>query len=95
VNDLVGIKAVWTEAKISALVAAQDPSLAKRVDGLFADTEAKIAALGDPWDQVLAASKDSLARKHAEAVVVALQSLADGLKDVGNRLGVLVLIPTG
>ena len=94
VHDLEGIKAVWTDAKLSALVAAQDPSLAKRVDGLFADTASKIAALGDPWDQVLAAPKDSPARKDAEAVVTALQALADGLKAVGNTLGVLVLIPT-
>ena len=95
VHDLVGIKAVWTDAKIAELVAAQDPALAKRVDGLFADTETKINALGDPWDQVLAAPKDSTARKDAEAVVASLQALADGLKDVGNKLGVLVLIPTG
>ena len=95
VHDLVGIKAVWTDAKLVDLVAAQDPALAKRVDGLFADAEIKINALGDPWDQVLAAPKDSPARQDAEAAVTALQSLADGLKDVGNTLGVLVLIPTG
>lgn len=95
VHDLVGIKAVWTEAKLAELVAAQDPELAKRINGLFADTETKINALGDPWDQVLAAPKDSPVRKDAEAVVSALQSLADGLKDVGNKLGVLVLVPTG
>ena len=94
VHDLVGIKAVWTEARISELVATQDPALAKRVDSLFADAESKVKLLGDPWDKVLASAKDSAARKDAEAVVVALQSLADGLKDVGNRLGVLVLIPT-
>jgi putative iron-regulated protein len=95
VHDLVGIKAVWTDAKLAELVAAQDPALASRVDALLADTEAKIAVLGDPWDQVLASPKDSPARKNAEAVIVALQSLADGLKNVGNKLGILVLIPTG
>jgi putative iron-regulated protein len=95
VHDLVGIKAVWTGAKLEELVAAQDPALASRVDALLADTEAKIAVLGNPWDQVLASPKDSPARKDAEAVIVALQSLADGLKEVGNKLGVLVLIPTG
>ena len=95
VHDLVGIKAVWTDAKIAELVATQDASLAKRVDGLFTDAEAKINALGDPWDQVLAAAKDTPARKDAEAAVSALQALTDGLKDVGNKLGVLVLIPTG
>jgi predicted lipoprotein len=95
VHDLVGIKAVWTGAKLADLVAAQDAELATRVDGLFADAETKIAALGDPWDKVLSSPKDSPARKEAEAVVASLQALADGLKDVGNKLGVLVLIPTG
>jgi putative iron-regulated protein len=95
VHDLVGIKTVWSEAKISELVTTQDPALAKRVNGLFADAESKVNALGNPWDQVLAAQKDSTARKDAEAVVLALQALADGLKDVGNKLGVLVLVPAG
>ena len=95
VHDLVGIKAVWTDAKIADLVSTQDAELATRVNSLFADAEVKIAALGDPWDQVLAAPKDSPARKDAEAVVVALQALASGLKEAGNKLGILVLIPTG
>jgi putative iron-regulated protein len=94
VNDLEGIKAVWTKARIVDLVAAQDVALAKKVDALFADAETKIAALGDPWDQVLVSPKDSASRRAAEAVVVALQSLGAGLKEVGNKLGVLVLIPT-
>jgi putative iron-regulated protein len=95
VHDLVGIKAVWTEAKLNDLVKSMDPALALKVDGLFQDTESKIAKLGDPWDKVLAAPKESAERQNAEAVVVALQALADGLKAAGNTLGVLVLIPSG
>jgi putative iron-regulated protein len=94
VNDLVGLRTVWTDARISELVAAQDAELAKRIDGLFANTESKIAALADPWDKVLASPPDSPARADAEAVVTSLQNLADGLKAAGNKLGVLVLIPT-
>jgi putative iron-regulated protein len=94
VHDLVGIKAVWEQAKLSELVASQDPALAKRIDGLLADTATKIDALGTPWDSVLAAPKDSKARQDAETVVVSLQALADGLKQAGNKLGVLVLIPS-
>jgi len=94
VHDLVGIEAVWREAKIKDLINAQDPALAVRVDGLFADTKSKIDALGEPWDKVLASPKGSMERNNAEAVIVALQALTDGLKDVGNKLGVLVLIPT-
>jgi putative iron-regulated protein len=101
VYDLVGIKQVWTgdneagdRAGLNDLVRSQDAALADRVDGLLADAETKVAALGDPWDQVLAKPKDSPERKAAEEVVVALQALGTGLKDAGSKLGVLVLIPT-
>ena len=101
VYDLVGIKQVWTgdneggeRAGLDDLVRAQDAALADRIDGLLADTETKVAALGDPWDNVLATPKDSPERKAAEDVVTALQALGTGLKDVGSKLGVLVLIPT-
>ena len=101
VYDLAGIKQVWTgdneggeRAGLNDLVRSQDAALADRVDGLLADAETKVAALGDPWDQVLAKPKDSPERKAAEEVVVALQALGTGLKDAGSKLGVLVLIPT-
>lgn len=101
VYDLAGIKQVWTgdndagqRAGLNDLVRSQDAALADRVDGLLADAETKVAALGDPWDQVLAKPKDSPERKAAEDVVVALQALGTGLKDAGSKLGVLVLIPT-
>ncbi len=101
VYDLAGIKQVWTgdneggeRAGLNDLVRAQDAALADRIDGFLADTETKVADLGDPWDKVLAAPKDSPERKAAEEVVVALQALGTGLKDAGSKLGVLVLIPT-
>ena len=101
VYDLAGIKQVWTgdneggeRAGLNDLVRSQDAALADRVDGLLADAETRVAALGDPWDQVLAKPKDSPERKAAEEVVVALQALGSGLRDAGNKLGVLVLIPT-
>ena len=85
VYDLAGIKQVWTgdneggeRAGLNDLVRSQDAALADRVDGLLADAETKVAALGDPWDQVLAAPKDSPERKAAEEVVV-------GSAGSGNR----------
>ncbi len=102
VYDLVGIKQVWTgdndeikRAGLDELVRAQNPALADKIDALFKDTENKIAALGDPWDQVLASPKGSPERLAAEAVVTALQDLASGLTSVGGQLGVLVLVPAG
>lgn len=102
VYDLAGIKQVWTgddgktkRAGLNELVKARKPELASKVDALLADTESKVAALGDPWDQVLSSPQDSTARKAAEDVVTSLQALADGFKQVGNELGVVVLIPSG
>jgi putative iron-regulated protein len=101
VYDLAGIKQVWTgddgdkkRAGLDELLRSQDAALADKIDGILADTEAKVAVLGDPWDQVLAKPKDSPERKAAEAVVTALQSLATELTLAGKKLGVLVLIPT-
>jgi putative iron-regulated protein len=95
VQDLEGITRVWYNAKIGDLVASLDPETAKRISALLLDSELKIGKLGDPWDKVLASAKDSPERRDAEAAVASLQSLADGLKDVGGKLGVLVLIPSG
>ncbi len=95
VHDLEGIKRVWTGARLNELIKSRDPELANQVDRLLAETEVKIAALGDPWDKVLRAGPGSPERKVAEDVVASLQGLADGMKKVGNSLGILVLIPTG
>ncbi len=101
VYDLQGIKQVWTgddgatkRAGIRTLLEKDNAELTIKLDGLFADTEAKIAKLGDPWDQVLAAPAGSPERLAAEDVVAALTTLASGLKDAGNKLGVLVIIPS-
>jgi putative iron-regulated protein len=101
VYDLAGIKQVWTgddegteRSGLNDLMRSQDAALTDRIDGLLSDAETKVAALGDPWDQVLAKPKDSPERKAAEDVVTALQALGTGLKDAGSKLGVLVLIPT-
>ena len=54
VYDLAGIKQVWTgdneggeRPGLNDLVRSQDAALADRVDGLLADAETKVAALGD------------------------------------------------
>ncbi|CAN5273890.1 imelysin family protein [soil metagenome] len=101
VYDLKGIETVWTGTYPNAagpgmrgLVARLDKALAAEVDGLFADASAKTAQLGDPWDKVLASKPGSQGRKDGEAAVEALGKLADGLKRAGNKLGVLVQIPS-
>ena len=100
VYDLQGIKNVWTgdadgktRAGLDELVKSIDPETAASIDALLADTEIKVAALGNPWDKVLASPEGSPERKAGEAAVSALQALGEGLTKAGSKLGVLVLIP--
>jgi putative iron-regulated protein len=95
IYDLVGIKNVWHATGLGTLVASRDEALAKRVSELLLDAEVKINKLSNPWDKVLASPKDSAERKDAEAAVASLQALGNGLKEAGNKLGVVVLIPSG
>jgi len=102
VYDVKGVENVWSGKYPGAegpgvrdLVARVDPAMATEIDGLLADTTAKIASLGDPWDQVLAAAPDTKARKDAEAAVASLGVLADSFKKAGEKVGVLVQIPSG
>ncbi len=101
VYDLQGIKNVWTgdadgktRAGLDELVKSIDPATAAEIDALLADTEIKVAALGNPWDKVLASPDGSPERKAGEAAVSALQALGQGLTKAGSKLGVLVLIPS-
>ena len=100
VYDLKGVENVWygtypngSGAGLDTLMRKLDPEGAARIDAAFADVLTKIKALGDPWDQVLAAAPDSPPRKQAEAAVEALGVLAAELKKTGPVLGVLVQIP--
>ena len=100
VYDLQGIKDIWTgdadgksRVGLDELVKSIDPATAATIDALLADAETKIAALGDPWDQVLASPDGSPAKQAGEAAVSALIALADGLTKAGSKLGVLVLVP--
>lgn len=102
VTDLEGLYQVWsgdsegtTRPGLNDLVSNIDSATADKVERLFTDAKAKVDALGDPWDRVLAAPKDSPERKAAEDLVTALQALSDGLVEAGSKLGVLVLVPNG
>ena len=101
VNDLVSIKQAWTgdsDGKtrdgLDDLVRSRDAATADEIDAMLKDTETKVAALGDPWDWVLAKPKGTPERNAAEAVVTALQNLGAAFVKAGNKLGVLVLIPS-
>jgi putative iron-regulated protein len=100
IEGVAGIRAVWLagsdrvpDASLAALVATRDPALAARIKGLFADADARVAALAQPFDSVLAQAPGSKARADAEGASEALRSLAIGLRDAGRSLGVLVIVP--
>ena len=82
-------------AGLDELLRSQDAALADQIEALLLDAEAKIIAMGDRWDQVLAAEPGSPPRLAAEELVIALQALGSGLTKAGAKLGVLVLIPSG
>jgi putative iron-regulated protein len=92
--DLDGIAKVWAETGLSKLAETHDAKSASDVTAALSQTAGIIEALGDPWDQVLASPKGSDARNKAQELVVALETLSDKLKVVGNKLGVLVLMPS-
>ena len=101
VYDLRGIRNVWfgdvggmARPGLDALVASLDPSLADHLNGLLNVADAAIADLDQPFDRILAAPPDSTKRKEAEVAVKALSALGEGFKAAGQKLGVLVLIPS-
>ncbi|MGE0154895.1 MAG: imelysin family protein [Reyranellaceae bacterium] len=102
-NDFIyntrGIRNVWfgdvgsyDGAGLDELLGKVDPALNARIIGLLNRAEAAVAALPQPFDQVLASSKGSPERKVAEAAVVAFKELASGLKEAGAKLGVLISV---
>lgn len=99
IYDLRGIRNVWfgdvgsyNGAGIDELLGKIDPALNARVVGLLNRAEAAVAALPQPFDQVLASPKGSPERKTAEEAVAAFKDLAAALKDAGGKLGVLISV---
>ena len=99
IYDFAGVKQVWTgndgttqRPGLRLLFIGEYADLGARLDAAFADTEIKIAALGDPWDQVLATPAGSPEKLAGEEVVKGLILVGKTLVEVGNTLGVKVLV---
>lgn len=99
--DLRGAYSVWLGGSgdstapdsLRALALKIDPALASRTDALFAQALAAVTLMDKPFDSILRAPSGSPPRQRAEAAVSALQALGAQLAQLGQRLGVLVIVP--
>jgi putative iron-regulated protein len=99
IHDLRGIRNVWFGSVggqqfpgLVDLALAVDPVAALMVTARLNAAEAALADIDRPFDQVLASPAGSPARQEAEQAVAALIDLAEALRQMGARLGVLVIV---
>jgi putative iron-regulated protein len=89
-----GARQVYFEAGLDKLVASKtDAELAAKISGGFERAAMALAAMDAPYERFLAPAKGSPERATAEAAVRALTDLARDLRQAGNRLGILVVVP--
>ena len=88
-----GARAVYFDTGLDTLVGATDAELATRIAAGFERAAAALAAMDAPYERFLAPPSGSADRATAEAAVRALTDLARDLREAGNRLGVLVVVP--
>jgi len=99
IHDLRGIRNVWFGSVegyqfpgLIDLATKVDPVAAALVTARLNAAEAAVNALDRPFDRILASPAGSATRLEAERAVTALGDLAEALKELGNKLGVLVII---
>lgn len=92
-HSFASARAVYFDAGLDKLVEATDAALAAKVAAGFDAAEAALAAMSAPYSRFLAPPSGSPERATAEAAVKALTNLARDLRQAGNRLGILVVVP--
>ena len=88
-----GAKQVYFGTGIDRLVKAVDEALAAKIAAGFERAEAALRAMDAPYERFLAPASGSPERATADAAARALTDLARDLRQAGNRLGVLVVVP--
>lgn len=88
-----GAKAVYVASLADLIAAHADAELAAKIAAGFERADAAIAAMGAPYERFLAPSSGSPDRAIAEEAVRALTDLARDIRQAGNRLGILVVVP--
>ena len=88
-----GARDVYFRAGLDSLVTPADPELAARILIGFQCRRGGARGLDAPYERFLAPPAGSPERAAAEAAVKALTNLARDLRQAGNRLGILVVVP--
>lgn len=88
-----GARNVYYESEFDRLLGGIAPGQSETVNASFGRAEAALAALDAPYDRFLAPPAGSPERTAAEQAVRALTDLGRDLREAGNRLGVLVVVP--
>jgi len=93
IHSFHGARAVYFDTGLDRLVEATDAELAAKIVAGFDAAEAALAAMNAPYERFLAPASGSPERAIAEGAVKALTSLTRDLRQAGNRLGILVVVP--
>lgn len=88
-----GAKQVYFGTGLDALVAATNAELATKIEAGFERAGAALAAMDAPYARFLAPASGSPERAIGEAAARALTDLGRDLRQAGNSLGILVVVP--
>lgn len=88
-----GARAVYFEIGLDALVAATNADLGAKIEAGFDRAAAAVGAMDAPYARFLKPASDTPERAAAEEAARALSDLARDLRQAGNSLGVLVVVP--
>ena len=91
--SFAGASAVYFDTGIAGLVRDTDVELADRIETSFEAAAGAIARMDAPYGRFLAPPVGSAERQTAESAVKALTNLARDLRQAGNGLGILVVVP--
>lgn len=88
-----GARQVYFSTGLDALVLATDADLAAKIEAGFERAATALGAMNAPYARFLKPASGSPERATAEEAVRALTDLGRDLRQAGNRLGVLVVVP--
>jgi putative iron-regulated protein len=91
--SFAGARAVYFDTGLDALVTQTNPELAAKIEAGFERAATALGALDAPYARFLAPASGSPERAAGEEAARALTDLARDLRQAGNGLGVLVVVP--